>query len=131
MYAINKLNVLYSKKDVDVLSMIDDHAIEAYEKFTYDDGFNIAVGLTAYDNNKEIILDPAYGELVWTHYSWNLKADEEEEEEEEQTMEESSKADGSITNVGTIDNSLKTHYCSRDELGLDGLKESTTFMPLH
>ncbi len=51
LYALNKLTVLYNKKDVDVLSMVDDHAIDPLEKFNNKDGFNIAVGLTAYDKN--------------------------------------------------------------------------------
>ena len=43
---------------------------EDTEAFTKENGFNIAVGFTAYDSSTEWILDRTYGRLVFTSHTW-------------------------------------------------------------
>ena len=60
-YANFKFEVLLHKKDVNILSTIKD--LHYNEDFIFDssNGLNIAVAFTAYDDEKEWILDPSYG----------------------------------------------------------------------
>jgi len=70
IYALVKADVLVNSKDVNVLSTINDMIFTPDDEFTYENGFNIAVGFTAYDSNPEPILDPTIGEVVFNHYRW-------------------------------------------------------------
>lgn len=67
LYAYLKADVLVSRRDVDILSTIDDNKFTPDYEFTAENGFNIAIALTAYDNDPMPILDPSYGEIVFTH----------------------------------------------------------------
>ena len=51
-------------EDFIVMQAVRDHHFTSTDVFTYDNGFNIAVGFSSYDNQKEWILDATYGELV-------------------------------------------------------------------
>ena len=42
--------------------------------FSANDGLNFAVGMTAYDNQAENILDPSIGEIQFLAYEWGLDA---------------------------------------------------------
>ena len=64
LYAVQKLFVLIEKKDVDVLSTTLDSFYDENFVFSYDNGFNVAVAFTGYNNEKEPELDPSYGKLV-------------------------------------------------------------------
>ena len=70
LYAYQKADVLVGRKDVDVLSTVNDLAFTPDDIFDYSKGFNLAVAFTAYDSNPEPILDPTIGELVFNHYEW-------------------------------------------------------------
>ena len=70
LYCIQKADVLISKKDVDILSTINDGAFSPDDIFDYSKGFAFAAAFTAYDSETENILFPEYGSLVYTHYSW-------------------------------------------------------------
>ena len=96
-YAVQKADVLINRRDVDVLSTINDMEIAETDMFNYNNGFNIAVGFTAYDSNTEPILEPSIGELVFNHFTWG-------------EME-----DGTY---GTTKPKIETHPCTREELGL-------------
>ena len=74
-YAYLKADVLLSRRDVDTLSTIDDNKFTPDDVFGYEDGFSIAIALTAYDNNPMPILDPTYGEIVFTHTVWGQTDD--------------------------------------------------------
>ena len=65
-----KLDILIARKDVDILQTTNFLHYDDVSNFTSVNGFNIAVGFTAYDTNTEWILDPTYGELVFNHHSW-------------------------------------------------------------
>lgn len=75
LYSYLKTDVLVNRKDVDVLSTIKDFEFEDTEIFSHDNGFNIAVGFTAYDTSSDWLLDSTYGELVFASYSWGMNPD--------------------------------------------------------
>ena len=75
LYMYQKTDVLISKKDVDVLSTINDSHFNPDYIFGYEEGFNMAVAFTAYDNDPEPIEDPTIGELVFNHYTWGPQPD--------------------------------------------------------
>ncbi len=64
IYAIQKGDVLKERSDFDIKQSLRDQFYTDKDVFSYENGFNIAVGLTAYDSETEWILDPTYGELV-------------------------------------------------------------------
>ena len=71
-----------------------------------DDGLQFAFGLSAYDNNSEIIDDAAYGEIKVRISSWGFK-------------------DTIGLDVGEP---LATQPCSKEMLGLAG--DNSTFWPI-
>ena len=100
------MEVLIYKKDVDILSTRIDYHFEETDAFGAEDGFNIAVGFTAYDNEREQILTPEYGKLVFNSVSWGSNPD------------------------GTYyleRKHLRTHNCTEEELGLLEDKSKATF----
>lgn len=97
-YAIQKLDVFLGKKDVDILSTVNDLHFTDDDVFSYENGLNIAVAFTAYDSEEKWILDPTYGELIFSSYEWGAKAD---------------------GTFATERKPLNSHRCQRDELGLD------------
>ena len=71
-------------------------------------GMNIAVGFTAFDNNQEWILTPEYGELVFNSLSWGIHPNDTFYLERER---------------------LDTHRCTKEELGLTNDTSNAVFMP--
>ena len=65
LYAFQKYDVLVNRKDVNVLSTVNRLFFNDTELFSYENGFNIAVAITAYDSEEEWILDRKYGELYF------------------------------------------------------------------
>ena len=53
MFAYLKGDVLIQKKDVDILSTINDRHFSDTDQFTYSNGFNIAVAFTGFNSNPE------------------------------------------------------------------------------
>ena len=72
MYTYLKADVLYNKKDVDILSTINDNFFTPDYELNYQNGFNIAAAFTGFDSETEDILDPTYGEIVFLHYYWGI-----------------------------------------------------------
>ena len=60
-----KGEVLWKKMDIDILLVDEKYYFEEADRFTAENGFNIAVGLTNYDGKGGYILSPDYGELVF------------------------------------------------------------------
>lgn len=89
--------MLRLKKDVDVLSATKDLYYSEDDKFTYENGLNIAVAFTGYNNKEEWELDPAYGSLVFNSYSWG------------------NDEDGAVF---LRRKELPSHVCNKEELGL-------------
>ena len=57
------------KKDMYVLSTINESHFSPDYTFSYENGFNVAVAFTQY-GDKDTVLDPTYGELIFNHYKW-------------------------------------------------------------
>ena len=53
-----------------MLSAVLDYYYDEDFTFNYNNGFNIAVAFTAYDDETEWILDDSYGEIVFNAFSW-------------------------------------------------------------
>ena len=75
LFAYLKADVLINKKDVDILSTLNDNFFTPDDVIDYKSGFNIAAAFTAYDSETEDILDPTYGEIVFMHYYWGVQED--------------------------------------------------------
>jgi hypothetical protein len=91
-----KISTLYNKHDVDIMSALDESVIDFREKFTSEDGFFLAAGLTEYDTNPEIIEEARYGELILEYYGWGYE-----------------------DKIGTLSTPLDWHWCSDEELGFN------------
>ena len=72
-FAYLKADVLINKKDVDILSTVNDNFFTPDDVLNYSNGFNIAASFTAFDSETEDILDPTYGEIVFMHYYWGTQ----------------------------------------------------------
>ena len=75
LYSYLKLDVLIGKKDVDILSTINDVSYTPDDVFNYKNGLAFSAGFTAYDSNQEPILEPEYGEIIFNHYTWGPQPD--------------------------------------------------------
>ena len=62
--------MLIEKKDVDVLSTTLDSFYDEFFVFGYNNGFNLAVAFTGYNNVVDYELDPSYGRLVFNAAKW-------------------------------------------------------------
>ena len=63
-YSFSRFNMLIGEETVDILTAINHQVYNAaHYTFNADDGLNFAVGLTAYDNVEENILDPSIAEI--------------------------------------------------------------------
>ena len=70
VYAYIKCDVWIEKKDVDIMATeLADYLPYDY-KFDYDQGLNLAIAFTSFDNNPDPILDKSYGELIFNAYEW-------------------------------------------------------------
>ena len=110
-FTMLKAEVLLNRKDVDVLSTINDRFFTPDDVINYEqNGFNIAAAFTAYDSSEEDILDPSYGELVFKHYYWGLQED------------------GIYRSGRQKINS--THTCSGKELGIENERNDSNFFTI-
>ena len=98
LYSYQKADILISKKDVDILSTINDDTYTSDDVFTNKNGFNVAVAFTEFNSNTEWELDPTYGSLVFNHFSWGVN-----------------ETDGSPF---TKREEQSSHICTQEELGL-------------
>ena len=110
VYAAQKIDVLAGKKGVKVLATVKDLHFEEKQEFNYkDNGLNIAVAFTGFDNERTWSLDPRYGELVVNAYEWGY--DENGDPFTERKP-------------------LNTHNCTREELNLEDSSDSQ-FYDIH
>ena len=61
---------MINHKDINIIATMKRMAYGEADLFSFEDGFNIAVAFTAYDNEQEWTLEPKYGELYFDAYSW-------------------------------------------------------------
>ena len=104
-----KLETFVDKSDVKITLSTQELHFTDDDKFSYQDGFNIAAALTAYDNNEEWVLDPKYGDLVIKVFTWG-----------EENGETFSRREA-----------LNNHNCTRENLGLEGDSKKANFFPPH
>ena len=71
-YAYQKMDILANKKDVTITSTTLPFHFEETSGFTYENGLNLAVAFTSFNNEPEWELDPAYGTLRFNAYSWSV-----------------------------------------------------------
>ena len=82
---------------MDTILAVKDNFFSDDDSFSGKQGFNIAVALTAFDNEEEYILDPSIGEVKFRYSEWD------------------------VLNDGTIQSSsteIESHFCSAEEPGL-------------
>ena len=89
----------------DVISNFDHNYV-----FDAEQGLELAVGFTAYDNNREWILDKSIGELAFIAYEWG---------EDKETGD-----------VFVKRERIPSHLCSKDELGLGNNENEHRFYPI-
>ena len=111
MFAYQKADVLWNKKNVDIRASINEYYFSPDHVFNYENGFNFALGFTEY-GKPDTILDPEIGELRFSHFSWGPQADG--------------------TNGSNEREQIPHHSCSAEELGLDETDRSgSKFLPVH
>ena len=76
LYTLQKTNIMINKTDDYVMTSIEDSFFSLDYSFGFEQGFNIAVAFTAFDNEKEDILRPDIGRIVYRQYAWGVDADQ-------------------------------------------------------
>ena len=79
--------------------------------FGAEQGLELAIAFTAYDNSREIILDKSIGELVFIAYEWGENVD--------------------TGDVFVKRTRIPSYPCSRDELGIGEENENRRFYPIY
>ena len=97
-YTVQKIEVMISKKDIDILTALYDSYLDSDFDFGAKQGFNIAIKWQSLADEKET-LDPSIGKLSFKYSEWGYQEDGKYFEEE-----------------GEIEN----HICTHEELGLTG-----------
>ena len=111
VYTYQKFDVFMAKKDVDILSTINDGAFDADFVFDYDSGLNFAFAFTAYDSNPNPILNETIGNIQFNHYKWGV--------------------DEATGAYGTGRQKVESqHDCTSEELGIDGNPANAKFLPI-
>ena len=64
-YAYQKTDVWLTKKDIDIVSSVEHNFYAEDHVFDYNQGLNLAMAFTAYDDETEPILDKSYGEIIF------------------------------------------------------------------
>ena len=97
-YGAIKFNSLITKRNNDVFTTTSDHFFDHNFVFDHHSGLDLAIGFTAYDSEREVILDKSIGELAFIAYVWG---------EDE-------------NGVGYVRrDKIPSRMCTREELGLD------------
>ena len=67
-YTYIKTDTWIYKEDVDIMSSTQPEYFSDSYIFDYSQGLNFAIAFTAYDNERDDILDPSYGRLSFERY---------------------------------------------------------------
>ena len=96
LYFGTKINSIYAKHEVDITSVLIEHALTFDDKFESSNGLFVAAAITESSTDPEVIEVPEkYGELIFDHHRW-----------------------GQSSNLSIEDEKLVSHYCSDEELGI-------------
>ena len=71
-YSVWKVSIMVQRKDTTIITTESVLHFGEDDYFDSKRGFNVAVGFTAFDNEQEWSLDPAYGELVFNARYWGV-----------------------------------------------------------
>ena len=75
LYTYQKSNIMIRRTDDHVMTSIQDSFFDLDYKFDYEHGLNIAAAFTAFDDEKENILSPDIGQIVFKQYHWGYDAE--------------------------------------------------------
>ena len=89
--------------------MTASNALTLEDRFDASMGFSFAAGFMGYDGKSEPIDDPTIGEVVFKNYQWGENPDGSTFSYREQ---------------------IKSHRCTKEELGLDKKTKNTTMFPV-
>ena len=64
-YGIQKMDVWLTKKAIDIASSVQQNFYSDDFVFDFNQGMNLAMAFTAYDDEQEPILDKSYGEIIF------------------------------------------------------------------
>ena len=98
-YTFQRIEVYRLRSDVQVFQSISNGFYDDEYVFGVEEGLNIAVAFTGYDNESEDSLDLSIGRIVFRHWTWGIN-------------EQGTSQSGFYT--------IPSHYCSAEELGLQG-----------
>ena len=101
---------MLAKKDVDILSTVNDNTFDADDVFDASDGFAFAIAFTAYNSDPEPVLRPEYGEIVFNHYTWGPNED------------------GIYV---TERRKIPSHVCTEEEMNFDNDYANPLFLPIY
>ena len=89
---------MINRTDNYVMTSTQDSFFNLDYRFGFEQGLNIAIAFTAFDYNKENILTPDIGRIVYRQYTWGYDAED---------------------NYFVTQDYLPTHVCTKEELGID------------
>ena len=110
-YAYQKTDVWLTKKDISIQYSTYEAFYTSDDVFDNEQGLNFALAFTAYDEETEPILDESYGRIVFNSYQWG-----------------SNDEDGNF--IPSEVKEIKTHTCTREELGIEGGEDNSAFLPI-
>ena len=67
---VNKIEIMFSKKDVDILTALNDSYLDSDFSFKAANGLNFAIKWHSMSDKNEI-LDPSIGRLVFRYSQWS------------------------------------------------------------
>ena len=76
LYAFQKMNIMINRTDNYVMTSTQDSYFDLDFKFGFEQGLNIAIAFTAFDYEKENILTPDIGRIVYREYTWGFDAED-------------------------------------------------------
>ena len=109
-FALQKSWAMLTKKYIDIKTSSTANYFDHEYVFDAKQGLELAIGFTAYDNEREYILDKSIGELMFVAYEWG---------EDAQSGDVFSKRER-----------IPSHPCSKDELGLGNNEGDRRFYPI-
>ena len=109
-FTFEKMKHLISQSEMDVFESVETNHFDQSYEFNSENGFNVAVMVSSYDAEKDTILDPTYGHIIFEYSTWGQKED------------------GSGFFIEKVP--IGSHYCSPEELGLTEDKSKSKFLPI-
>lgn len=116
-YSVRKFDQMITRKEVDIISVVQDSYFDEAELFSYKQGFNIAVALDSFEP-----IDPSYGRISFSSISYENMLSKRFE------MAKSDEKSGLPLRTK---NKIESHVCTPEELGIVEGDSPATFKPIH